>query len=943
MKRFLKIAAWTLGIVLGLFVLLIIGIKLFYPMEKAKAFAIEKGIEALGRPITIGEVDLSIWGGLGVNLKEVGIGNPPEISDEQELLTAEAIDVKLQLLPLLTGNFRIDKFIVDRPVIYMVKQADGFTNYSFETADSSLPPEAANLPDEQKAAAAIVSFDELEIKDGLFVFQNDSSNTTLTINGLDLTSSLQTPSQSVYNSSGKFSTDSLSMSGDDGFSLSAVSLNYEAGYDLEARQLLVDRADLVVGGSVMRFTGQINDPAENMKAKGNLIADDISISDMFAILPSKRQAMFEDYNVNGRFSMNLDFTYDSAAVPAVGYSGTVVLNDIAMSKEGISGKLEMQKALLDIKPDNLRFNIEDGRFDGQPLRGYLAVDNFSNPSIAGELAGSLNLAFVQPFLPTKNNHQISGQSHFNIQFSGKLKQVQAIDFSGTLKVENGTYSSEMVPEPIDDLALDIFMDREVLTINALSGNFPSGQFSLTGRVEDFIPYMLADSVQALAISPILDGQFKGEVSMKMAEKYLPPNGKPELDGRLVMDMRVRGPISRPAELRPAGKLSIIDASYNDSLLPEPIKKLNAEMLINYDTITVQRMDVQFTSSDVSFNGRLTKPFPYLLPIQDLNRSQMQKPFFSFTLSSNRFDFDKLFPEAAPGTESNRASAAPDSVSMILLPDIDGQGTFSIDTLIYSKIDFTQITGKVKIYDRKIECYDVNGKAYSGSVAGTTIIDLNDMSAPGYSGEFTASQIEANDFLTRFTKFGGHLFGKVNLQGAYNAKGWEPEQFLNSLTLNGEGDVDNGKLVLSGEILSTFNSLADKLGIAFDKEQALKDLSTLIKVEDGKVQVSNLKTTLGSLGNVSIGGFYGFDGQIGYTGTIDLSREAAESLSSRGGVLGGLASVLKNKETASIRLPLKIGGTLDKPVVAIDYNALTNSLKEGLGAEAGGLLQKLFKK
>ncbi|PWB73518.1 hypothetical protein C3F09_05090, partial [candidate division GN15 bacterium] len=113
MNRFLKIALWTVGVVVGLIILAIIAVQLFFPVEKAKALAIEKGSAALGRPITIRDVSVSFWGGLGVKLDSVVVGNPPGFVGDR-FLTAENIDVKLRLLPLLMKQVKIDRFIVNR-------------------------------------------------------------------------------------------------------------------------------------------------------------------------------------------------------------------------------------------------------------------------------------------------------------------------------------------------------------------------------------------------------------------------------------------------------------------------------------------------------------------------------------------------------------------------------------------------------------------------------------------------------------------------------------------------------------------------------------------------------------------------------------------------------------------------------------------------------------
>ena len=116
MKKLLKILLWLVGILAVLVVLAVIGLKLFFPLEKIRAMAVDEGSARLGRPIEVAGLDISVWGGLGVELEGVRVGNPEGI-DAPDLLSADRVDLKLRLLPLITGDFRVDRLIIDSPTL----------------------------------------------------------------------------------------------------------------------------------------------------------------------------------------------------------------------------------------------------------------------------------------------------------------------------------------------------------------------------------------------------------------------------------------------------------------------------------------------------------------------------------------------------------------------------------------------------------------------------------------------------------------------------------------------------------------------------------------------------------------------------------------------------------------------------------------------------------
>ncbi len=947
MKSFLKIAAWVGGIIVALIIVAVVALKIFFPVEKARQMAVEKGTAMLGRPVQIESLDVSVWGGIGLKLNKVSIGNQAGFDQTDQFLAAEHIELKLRLLPLLSKRVEVSKLIIERPTIAMIKTKDGANNYTFPKADSAAPEVAQSLPAEAKPAAVTISFDEVSINGGSVRYVDDSGGMSIRAVNLGMKTSVDNPRAGLYQSKGKLTIDTLLVVTDEPMRPLAVGLDYDAGFDMTAKLLSIGKGDLDVNGLKFNVTGLVHMPDSHMTANVNVKSDQIRAVDLFNLMSDKQRQMIADFTINGDFALNADVMYADTTEPAtLGYSGNATITNLTMAKKGLDGDLNIGKAMVDFETDRVRVVIEDGSFNNEPLKGQLIVEDFANPRIQGQLAGSLDLVFLQPFLPAQSEHQVTGKSRFDVKFNGVMKDVANLDFSGTIAIDSGTYRSKVVPEPIEAFSIDAYFDRKLVNLRQFAARFPSGNISFIGRIDNLVPYMMADSTQAAAVPLAIDGAIAGNMKLGMLQPLLPKKGGPQLNGDIAVDMKLAGTVTDPQGFKPRGTITIANASYTDSLLPEPITNFSTKMTISPDTIGIDGMKVKFVSSDAEFDGKLADPFPYLLPLSKIDRSNMKKPMFVFTLKSHRFDADKLFPEVVPGSEE--AAAQPvDSVSMVMLPDIDGRGTFSCETMIYSKVEFTNIVGKMKIANRKIECYDATGKVYTGSVAGTSTIDLNNLERPTYAGEFTASQIEANDFISRFSKFGGFVYGKLDLKGNYAAAGTEPDVFLKSLSMNGDGGVSSGKLMASGQLFSLLQGLAEKSGKKFDAEQPLRSLSTLIRIEDGKVKLNNLKMTLANIGDVEIGGYYGFDGGLQYTGTVLLTQELSQSLIGKGGLVGSLAGALSNKQTQRIPLPITVAGTMTSPAFKIDYNAAAakvgESLKESTKDKVQNLLEGLKKK
>ncbi len=941
MNKFLKISLWTAGVFIGLLLVVVVGFKLFFPAEKVKAMAIEKGSELLEREISIEKLDLSIWGGLGLKLVEVQISTP-ENFDETNFLTAENIDLKLQILPLFSGEFRIDRLIINQPIISMHKNKNGFNNYTFKKAEEKAPPGIAEkLTPETKAASVALSFDNFEIENGTINYRDDSLDLSMQIMGLNLSTSLANNKPGIFESKGEVSIDSLVVKSKTDLPVFKVDLKYLANYDMNVGLLELSEARLDLNGMKLKIKANVSHAKNNFYVKGNLKSDNVMIDDLLNFIPAKKLDVIKDYKFDGGLAIDVDYEYVPDGEQVLSYNGTVILGNIILTQKDIEGVLKFERALIDFKPDNLRLNIEKGTFDGKPLRGHLVIDDFKNPTINANLAGSLNLSFITPFLPDDFRGDISGIADFDLKISGKTKKLRDMDYSGKLKITDGYYSSGLLPEPLEEFTIDTYIDKKVAKIENLSGKMSSGSFNFNGRITKLIPYLISDSLEENPIYPEIDGDFNSELDFSYLTKYLPPKGDPQLKGEMSIRLKLAGSMEEPERIISQGEVIIKNGSYNDNLLPEPIELFESSLSIAPDTITVKKMTVKFTSSDISFTGKLANPFPYLLPLENIDRSRAKKPLFLFELKSNYFDTDKLFPEATPGAGTERANIPEDSISIVILPDIDGRGTMSIDTLIYAQVELANVKGNVKIADRIIEVYNVSGDVYTGKVSGNTTIDLNDFNKPHYVGKFRASQIEADDFVSRFSKFGGHIFGKVDLNGSYDAFGWEPEEFLNSLSMNSTADMKKGKIVTTGFAYSAINSMANQVGEPFDKEQEVRNMWTNIQVNDGKVKLDQLKTSFGKLGVISIDGYYSFSGELDYKGSLLLSKEWTKKLLSKGGLLGDLSGFLNDKSVDQIKLPLLIGGTVDKPKMNIDISAISKEAGKSIEKEAKNLLKGLF--
>lgn len=825
MKKLPRKLVWTLGIFLGLILVAVIGLKLFFPAEKVKDLAVQKASEKLGRDISVADVGLSFSGGLGVELQGVEIANPPGMAGEP-FLFAENIDLKLQISPLFHGEFQVNRLVVDQPRVRLVQLSTDANNFTFAAESAAGAPGQPAATNTDPAADVAVSFDRLEIHGGTLTYLDESTGQAVDLIGLELTAGLTNPTPGVFQSAGFLQVDSLLVSGEKPLPSLGGSVDYDLNFDSTRHLVKLAKGIFKVNGLPLRLQGNMTTPPDSLRFEGNIQAEGIALAELLAYLPPEQQTLLEPYTMTGSLAVEADLEFVAGRPEPLVYLGTAKVADLHAASRDVEGDLKVRELSLKFRPNHLEIGTAGGTLADQPLEATMTVDGFEDPRIEGKVSGEFDLGLLMPYLPAERKATLAGRCRLNGNFAGRTEAPLEMDYSG--------------------------------------------------------------------------------------------------------------------------QAAFTDVSYLDVSLPDTLHQLNGTMRFDQDSITVEKADARFGAGDLSLTGRLVDHLPYFLPAEKDNRDNLAKPNFTFEARSRRLDVDKLFPAAAPasgspGTGVPEAAATGPAGS---IPDVLAQGTIKADTLIYSRVPFHNVAGKIRLKDRILECYEVSAGVYGGQTSGNVAIDLNDLNDPGFRGDFKASEIEADNFLTRFTTLSRAIYGKAGLSGSFSAQGRDPERIKSTLTMDSVAALTSGKVMTGDFMKSTLGDLAAKAGQSFDKEQALKDLSTLIKVENGRVALDQFKTKLGNWGDLSLGGSYAFSGDLEYKGGLLLSKEQTAALYASGGLVGNVANLLGNK-AERLNLPLSVGGTMTSPKMDIDYTELSDNLKSQLEGdlkdEVGNALKGLFGK
>lgn len=155
MKKTLKWTALALGSLLLLVAAALLLLPRFVDVQRYKPIIEKQVAEATGRPFTIGDdLTLSLFPWAGVTLSDLKLGNP-EGFGEESFLTVAGFEARLKLLPLLSREIQVKRFVVREPRLNLIRRQDGKVNWTLGPTGKAPKTAPAPAPESPPPSAEL--------------------------------------------------------------------------------------------------------------------------------------------------------------------------------------------------------------------------------------------------------------------------------------------------------------------------------------------------------------------------------------------------------------------------------------------------------------------------------------------------------------------------------------------------------------------------------------------------------------------------------------------------------------------------------------------------------------------------------------------------------------------------------------------------------------------
>ena len=580
-------------------------IKIYITPERVKAFVVPAAESALNRKVDIGEIDINIFGGIG--LKDFAI---KEADRETDFVKCEEFILKFKLLPLLSKQVVIDEIRIVSPEIRVRRDKEGKFNFEDIGKKEGTVVEEETPENKQGEVTGVLPIallvDSIVISDARFSLVDLKNELPDIKTTTDINISIESAGTSKISTRGSIDLrlDEIVMRGErEGLirDLKAA-IEYNLQVDLETLDIQIKKADLEFQDIPLSITGSVS----NLKDSPEL---DLAVS-----LPRLDIAKIQEVaspfvkidgvGLSGGLSADMKLKGEPGKLESMEIIGNIVLAKVGVSYEDINaqidGEIKFSEELM-----NVRINTTVGKNTAElkgSIRNYFKDQDIKMDLYAKKL-------FIDELMPAKaaGPDAASSKSEPVKEKKAPRKEAEALKLKlkaeGTIKIDSAVYKGMTMSNFLMKYS---FRDNK-LKIPSLTANAGKGKFNLKSVLDLSKPgyrYDLSSNLDSLHAEEVVNAFF--------------PKAKDTVFGVLSFDLKLKGAGTLPESIKKNlvvnSNFNIIDGKITNS---EITKKLSGFMNIGeLETIhlrkangkvniknRIAKLDSIFISDDISMDPK----------------------------------------------------------------------------------------------------------------------------------------------------------------------------------------------------------------------------------------------------------------------------------------------------------------------------------------------------
>jgi hypothetical protein len=501
----------VIGIVVVLLVATLAAIPLFFKqtlIEKAKT-TINKNVNA---EVEFADLKLSLlrsFPKVTLELVDVLVTGKGEFQNDT-LFTVPSLRTKTALRQLFNKeNIGIEEIILDRPVLKLIVGTTGNVNWDLMLDSDETPEAASAVAADSKEEGLVLQLEKIEITEANFIYDDRETNMLLGLDDIDINISGE-----MYGTAAQLMAEGTAAQ----FFLAYGGVNYITNTSVETRTVLnvdydkmdikIQENELLINRLPLEVLGMIQMPGDSMFFDLTLQTKESGFDNFLALVPPDYEDYLKDIKTSGTATISgtVKGIYFEEDYPAFNLkmdmaNGSLRYSDLPEDIKNISADVSITKpqGVLDLT----RVSIKKAHAEvkNSPVDLTLELKNLvSDLAFDGQFIGKVNFDELKDALPM-DSVSIAGIIDANLKVKGNYsaienEQYDRIQSNGTVLLSQFVYESPSLTQRV--LITEGKMDFTPQSVNLSGLNINIGQsdFSLAGRVTNYLNYLLKDGTLA---------------------------------------------------------------------------------------------------------------------------------------------------------------------------------------------------------------------------------------------------------------------------------------------------------------------------------------------------------------------------------------------------------------------------------------------------------------
>ncbi len=398
---------------------------------------------------------------------------------------------------VLRGKYNVKELYLEDGAVYVRVLQDGSVNYDIIKTDTTATEDggfAFNL--EQ------IDFNRVAIH-----YTDLKLNQAYEVDAHQLQAALAISTETIgIEAEGDATINTIKVGSGEYFKGKRVTLNTALQIDrlkrtiaLQPSVINVENAAYEVAGTI-DFAGATN---LNLTLKGK----NTSIQSMLSLLPQHITKEFNQYRSDGDvyFSGTVKGEASSKHNPEIAFSfgcrnATFYHPDVKQRVE----KLSFEGSFTNGSNQNastsaLTLKNLKGSLNNRPFSGNVSYKNFKNPTIAFDLSGMVDVAYVLGLLQLEQVRSGSGLADVKIAFSGNFNEFKArpgnstVNTSGDITLHNVSLNLSDLPLPVNGMNGNFIFKHNDVAVSDFKGKLGESDFVLNGMFNNVMAWLLLDN------------------------------------------------------------------------------------------------------------------------------------------------------------------------------------------------------------------------------------------------------------------------------------------------------------------------------------------------------------------------------------------------------------------------------------------------------------------